>query len=210
MAFGDSGVLDNFNRSNGALGASWSSPVYSGDGAMVVSSNQATPNAAGFHDSAWASSFNADQEAFATVVSKNANGDIMYLFARLANVGGASLDGYILMITVASGTDTWELRRIDNAVETTLGASFTQEISANDGIGIRCSGTSIEAWYRSGLGGSWTQLATRTDATYNASGQIGMGANTASTPLPVYDDFGGGNINDGATARRLMLLGVGV
>lgn len=195
MAFGDSGILDNFNRANGALGASWSSPVYSGDGALVVSGNQCTPNAAGFHDSAWGTSFSANQEVFATVVSKNANTDLMYLFARLVNLNGASLDGYILIITVASGTDTWEIRRIDNAVETTLGASFTQEIGAGDAIGLRCNGTSIEAWYRAS-GGSWTRLATRTDSTYNASGQIGLGANTASTPLPVFDDFGGGVIVD--------------
>lgn len=83
-------------------------------------------------------------------------------------------DGYGLNPEkVAAGTDVWTMDRIDNGAFTGLGASFNQEYIEDDGLGVAVAGDQHTAYYRSGLGGSWTSLATRTDATYDNLGYVG-------------------------------------
>jgi hypothetical protein len=58
------GVLDSFNRANGALGSNWSGVT----GGYAIASNQMDVGAGG--DVYWApSAFGADQEAYVTLVN---------------------------------------------------------------------------------------------------------------------------------------------
>lgn len=189
MAFGQTGILDNFNRANeGPPMTGWTTPA--GVGGLIVSGSvcaASTANAFGIYS---ASPSNANCEAWFTVSTATGAGATVSIFARAKDVSSAAtFDAYGLVVTEAA-TDWWAIRRVDNGLATTLGASFAQEVSNGDGIGIRCSGSTITAWYRSGSAGSWTELASRTDSTYSAAGYLAV---SISDTTGRVDNFGGGN-----------------
>lgn len=213
MAFPTTSVLDSFTRADGALGANWGTPVTSGNPACKVATNQIAPNVdtgnSPYADGYWsAATFGPDSECYATVTSV-ANA-ARALYARVVNPGNAStLAGYDLQSSFGAVT-TWGLYEITNNVETLMGATFTQTVSANDAIGIDCIGTTIAAHYKAS-GGSWTTLASRTNSAHSAAGNIGVSMQPGSGSANRMDDFAGGTISGGAAAvqQELMLLGVG-
>jgi hypothetical protein len=69
--------------------------------------------------------------------------------------------------------------------------TYSQSLANGDAIGVRCIGSTIEAWAR--ISGTWTKLGTATDTTISGASPNnklavwGHGFNTS-----IVDDFGGG------------------
>jgi hypothetical protein len=176
MAFGDTGILDDFNRSDGSPGANWSAMW--GDPQFTISSNQAYA-AAAWRSGYWnVEEFGPDCEAYITNVTPSTN----YFFIRLAAT--ASPSGYYFRIMM----DTGRIYRIDSGASTQLGAEFSMAYDAGDGIGIECVDDDIQVYENTGSG--WSQLATRNDETYPDAGYLGFDCAAAG----YWDDFGGGTL----------------
>lgn len=191
MAFGDTGLLDDFNRAGPGLGANWTAPWYSGDSVPVIVASTlfGQTGAGAFNDAAWtANDYGPDCEAYATLNTVPATGEVAYIGARVTGPNTVGMDGYSVILDKLAGTDTVRIARIDNGVDTTL-ATLNQEVGNGDSLGIRCVGPYIQAWYRAS-GGSWVLLGAAFDATYQTAGYLALGmAGTTGR----WDDFSGGD-----------------
>jgi hypothetical protein len=191
MAFPTTSVLDDFNRADESpLGNStWAGPVINGGPQLKLASNQVesvTTEARG--SSYWSSSFSADQEVYADIVALD---QVMSLYGRTIDPGATTRDGYQVVITSLTGPDNIVLNRVDDETATQLGASMSSTLSANDAIGLECSGSNISVYTR--VSGTWGLVATRVDATYASGGVIGIDSSSFSAGGKI-DNFGGGNI----------------
>ena len=206
MAFPTTAVLDNFNRADGSPPSGWSQPLYTGDGNITINTNQlalSTGTAAnGWLDGA---TYGPDCEVYCTIPTLPSDGNPTDLFARVADPGTATPDGYQLRQWQDASQDYFEVRRIDNGVGTTLGATINQTFAAGDSFGMSIVGSTIEVWYKPSAG-AWTSLGTRTDGTYGSAGYLGIQIWFGTVRV---DDFGGGTIAAAGTRRDAMLLGVG-
>ncbi len=196
MAFPTTGVLDAFTRAdNTDLGANWTTTVLVGDSAISIVSNQAgyADVDSSFRDEYWnPATFGPDCEVYYTVATKPLVTTPVYLFLRLQSPGTSEVDGYYCEIVNQVATDDGGIYRLDNGVFTQLGASLSQEWSDGDGLGFEAIGSAIKAYRRSS--GTWSELASRTDATYGSAGNIGIGIQGHT---PRLDDFGGGTVVGG-------------
>jgi hypothetical protein len=187
-------VLDNFNRTNGAVGSAWSLAHNFAGGTilMQILSNQCKASN-DYNIMYWnATTYGPDAEAYVLMpVITTITLDGPYLCARLTNPG-ASLDGYL----VGAESTSWFVGRMDNGVLTRLGSNIAVTPANGDSLGIDCVGSTI-AIYRKNSG-NWSQLATRSDSTYSAAGYLGLygGADDQNYRL---DDFGGGTVVSGGT-----------
>ncbi len=198
MAFPTTSVLDAFTGTDEnplSAGGNWAA-LSSSTGGLQRISNAAASSAAGLTYSYWTpSNFGPDCEVYAKVATVLAGASGVRLYARVVGEGGANtFDGYQLRYSWVTGAanDTVAIAVVTNAVATTL-ATFTQEITAGDSIGMEIVGTVITAYYKSGAG-AWVSLGTYDTASdgtkYSAAGKIALGITTSSTPRA--DDFGGG------------------
>lgn len=183
MAFPSVGALDDFNRANqNPPSSSWSAITPLGN--LAVVSNQCKANAAGNCGNYWnVQTFGPDCEAYITIVTKGGTGDSATIVARgQGTSSGLTIDGYAVNWTVAAGTDSIVIQRIDNGAPTTLD-TISQEMNNGDQLGIKIIGDTIEAYVNGSLVGS------ATDSTYSAAGDLAvLVVNTTF----VLDDFGGG------------------
>lgn len=194
MAFGDSSILDNFNRADEDPATGWGS---SNNNIKVVS-NGAIANV----DNAtclgyWtAASFGADCEAFLTMTTVTTEvGDWGAVFARCqGETSAATLDGYLAQWTATAGTDELILSRMDNGSTTQLGSTHSEEMTNGDKLGVECIGSTIKMFRDVGAG--WVETVSATDSTYGSAGRIIAGARDVET---VLDDVGGGTLAAGTT-----------
>lgn len=185
MTFPVNGILDDFDRANeGPPMTGWDDLI----AGLVVSSNVAAVSAGGLNASYWLTIMtDADCEVYATIASNPASNRSMYVMARIADIAAPSFDGYALKFNKLAATDTLQIIRIDNGIESVLGANFTQELTAGNKFGLGIVGTTLTAYVDTGSG--WTSLGSRTDGIYSAAGYLGLGI--ASGTL---NDFGGGGL----------------
>lgn len=198
MAFPTTSILDNFNRADGAIGGSWTAPMWTGDGTPQISTNQLTgaANVGNYYDAYWnASSFGPDTEAYVTIATRGNAGNADELYIDVRGTPG-TVTSYQLDIAMGSPNDTWQVIKTVSGAGSTLGATYTsQNISAGDSVGIEVTGSStvtINIYYKPS-GGSWTLLFSRTDSTspITAAGRISIGVKNNIYRL---DDYGGGTI----------------
>lgn len=198
-------ILDDFNRANeGPPMTGWT--AYYSTGLKVVS-NQCAPNDNGGNAAYWTPAMGgSDVECYVTIATMPANGGETAVLARLDPAGGGvNGDAYQVSHFPAAGTDSITIWRIDNSAYTSLG-SWSQELAAGDGIGIRCVGSTIEAWAR--ISGVWTLIGSVTDATYSGASptnRIALSNEGNGSSVARYDDFGGGVMR-----HVLAALGAGV
>lgn len=203
MAFPTTSILDNFNRADESPATGWPGVV---DGnysqSLKVVSNQGACIDATDAYPYWGTSYAADQEGWITVIGSG----FCSLYARLNPIANASVDGYEVEVDIAG--DAVNIKRVDGAVSTLLGASISQAFASGDAIGIECIGNDVSAYYKPAAGAWSSSLGTRTDATYNQAGYPGL---YLSQNTMIVDDFGGGEVvvAAGATHGPLLLLGVG-
>lgn len=198
-SFPTTSILDDFNRANvQPIGGIWSDNWSGGtNGCQIVdnySRSVASPNDGCYITNNFSS---ADQEVYATYPNATNHVDTsayILLMCLHGGVGTANVDGYgMRLLKVTGGTDTFSLVRTTNGSHTTLGATVSQEFTNNNKIGGERVGTDLNFWYDGGSG--WTELFTRSDATYNCANST-LGIDTISGTFWT-DDFGGGDISTG-------------
>lgn len=180
-------ILDNFNRANeNPLTGDWVNGVFVGQSGLRVVSNQVSGNDAVESSSYWGQITTTDCESFVSLpVLDNAKNHTLLL--RLQEPGTVNVSGYAVRFLRGGGPDRTLFYRIDNGVLTQLGSYIEQEFSPGDALGAEMVGTSLNAYrYNSG---AWQLLGSRTDATYQAAGYIGLMHNDDNQRS---DDFGGG------------------
>jgi hypothetical protein len=202
MAFGDSAVLrDDFTGTNGSNidSAKWTPDAYgAGDSSPTIQSNSATSPGSGYASAYYDdASFGADCEVYITIATRPGSANDVGVLLRMQSPGTSGMDGYSAQHAVNAGTDQWRIVRIDNGVETQLGALVDLESANGDKLGIEAIGSDI-AVYRNN-GGTWTQLATRTDSTYSGAGYTGFYCIGTTVRL---DDFYAGTVVVSATLEQ--------
>jgi len=188
-AFPTASVLDNFNRANGALGASWT--AVNGTGLVVASNRAAPPDTTTFHISKWASAFSADQEVFATVpVLPEVGATWLQVSLRLQDLNNR----YAVNLARALGVDNDQILpyAVVGGVATLLCGGVPLNLGfdavAGDKFGARVVGSVLEVWYQRS-GQSWARVAACADTSIAAGGAIALGHGS----FGAFDDFGGGN-----------------
>lgn len=211
IPFPTTGILDDFNRGDGALGSNWPSSVTEFNSACAIASSAVVAADAGINDARWITSFGPDTEVFATVGTIPAiNTRWQQLFARIANPSSASLDCYAVRLQRFDATPETRAYyfRYDNGTATQLGLVVTGLPYPTTGQkhGLAITGSTLTGYqFDSGV---WTAFETRSDPTYSAAGYIGLGFldNNCGT----LDDFGGGTIAGGPTGNEYIETGSGV
>jgi hypothetical protein len=170
------GILDNFNRADGPLGANWTASIETGQPLPSISSNQVVIAASS--SAMWnPSSFGANQEAFCAVSGLGK----VALWTRLARNGG-SPTGYWMLLD--SGGTRLTLSKV-------VGDGFAQignQVTVGSGVlrfGVRVSGSVIKAFVDKG--GGYYPTAAWVDTTITVGGNIGFWSDIVN-----LDDFGGG------------------
>lgn len=204
MAFPTTGILDAFNRANETpIGGNWSSGTYNGESGCNLAGNALSyVTGSGWTGNYWNAATYGNCEAHCSINQLNGGANNGFsLHWRLITPATASHDGYNFWANGASSI----VIRVDNGVDTQLGASFSVTAAAGDAFGVESNG-STHTIYRKPSGGAWGSLASRTDATY-ASGYIGLELHDNENLI--VDDFGGGEIVTATSVSRLALMGVG-
>jgi hypothetical protein len=203
MPFGNSAVIDNFDRANEGPppSASWTRGVLQlgASTGIQVDTNRirrgsvvATYRQGGYWNAA---TFGPDCEVFCTLpIIPTADSGGVWLFARLTTIGSGTTDGYALGVERISGAfNDWRIYRIDNGAATLLGGTMYQTVSAGDSVGLEVIGTQLTAYYKA-AGGSWMALGTQTDSTYATAGNLGVEILLTAERV---DDFSGGTVVGG-------------
>jgi hypothetical protein len=193
---GTTAILDAFTRANSTttLGANWSlaTDFSLGGTNLGINTNAAYKGGGtGYVVMYWnVATFGPSCEAYMTVATEPTSGQPPAVYARLVNPGVSTLDGYNVSYTVGA-PDSWAIKRSDNGTDTQLGASVSQAVAAGEKILIECIGSTIKGFLFTG--GAWSEVLSRSDATYSAAGFVGM-YGTGSDTTWRYDDFGGGTL----------------
>lgn len=205
MAFPTSPVLDDFNTgASQALTAraGWFGSVRASGGM----STDVVPTYAKGVDGVvggniWNTIFAADQEVWATFKIAPTTGGLQ-IEGRFDAVPG---NGYACIYNGG----TMSIVRLDAfGGGPQVGSNFSVTPAIGDSMGMAMVGTTISGWFKTAAG-SWTQVITGTEATYNAPGRIDM--LTFGTPSAQIDVFGGGAVGSatGSGHGSLLLTGVG-
>ncbi len=188
-------LIDDFNRAS--LGSNWTSLF----GTPAISGNQygggSTDNLAYYNVATYTSG------RFGITIPVLPLDTQFAIIALAQDVGSvATTDGYTLRYTYSSGgADTLRIDRVDNAVATTIGGPWSQDLSAGGQIALDKTGTTLTAYYYNGS--AWASLGTATDATYSGPFNIMLHANQSTVRM---DDL----VQITADAPRgLLLMGAG-
>ena len=186
-------LLDSFVRPNeGTLsGAGLWDGAISNDNILALTANQ-VQSTAGIGSRRYSSQRGPDCEAWATLAVKPANGTSVTVALRALQTGTSNWDGYECCLTAAAGTDSYTLRRIDNAVVGATPITVAREFSAGDGMGLRAYGSTLELWHAPVATGLWERVGSAQDATYNSAGYMGL---RIENTVARFTNFGGGNFD---------------
>jgi len=182
-------TLDSFNRRNEnplSDAGRWSNGIIGSveTGLRVASNRLACTKATTC--TAWRNNtqYGADTEVWARITTLPGTNNQVRLYARLQQPGSSAHDGYMLRTNQLSGTDQVLLERLDNgAIVNRL--TISQELAVGDVLLLRVTGSTLEAWRRSGT--VWSRLGSVVDSTYGGAGYVGVGIRGKTGRL---DDFG--------------------
>lgn len=188
------GVIDDFNRADEnplVTTGIWSNEIdLDGDVPCRIISNALVQQAAGNGSCYTDATYGPNAEAYSSIPDDvGNNGNYTALYVRIANGGGNIPDGYYLQWTNLTGTDTFEIYRVDDGGFVSIGGPYSQEASIGDKYLLRAEGSQICADYFNGT--TWSNLGCAPDSTYSAAGNIGAATNTQNIQI---DDFGGGTL----------------
>lgn len=193
--FPTTGLLDDFDRADGAVGANWT--LAQGTHSLLVETNQVKKDALDTTGTAmlWNGAAGDDQEAWATVTTVPSGLlDGFWFLVRMTG-SGATRDGYQ---AGWSGTSAgYQIQRVDNGAGTTLhtNVATTPVPAAGDMFGIEVLGNDpprIVLYHWPVAEGAWRELFSATDSadTFPGGGSVGL-LITRGT-LTRMDDFSGG------------------
>ena len=212
MSFPVSAVIDNFNRGNGGVGANWGAILAAGGSTLFINNNELADNTPPTNGQ-WTTDFGPDCETYITQTStlfpfepdQELPADSFVVYARLANMGAGTTDGYAIQI---NGDNQAFFFRYDNSSVTLLGA--TVDVSSYQGTGTKWGMSvvgDVISLYAKLPAGSWSAITTRTDATYTAAGRSGVALISYQNTVTL-DDFGAGTI--GGTPSTDVMLPMGM
>ena len=188
--FPRTGVLDTFNRADGAVGASWSGT--SGSAFYKIVGNRLDVQAGG--PLVWKpTSFGATQEALVTLSTIDPKGPMQGVLLKVqggtAPDNGAIIAGYdakakvVRVSALRVGARTW-------TVYPTKAVTF----AAGDVLGARARADGTVEVYRNGTRLTTISLNAADKAFFAAKGGR-IGVWTLASAAAVLDDFGGGTVN---------------
>jgi hypothetical protein len=189
--FPTTGILDDFNRSDGPIGGNWIGS--SGAGNYSIVANRLDVGAGGYL--VWyPTSFGPDQEAYVTLTTIDPNADehdVLLKYQASGAWGAGMLE--VWYDPVAQHIQVWTQTDVHGWVQ--RGADIPVVFSNGDRLGARARADGIVEVYRNSV-----LLATR-DVTgwpyYANGGKIGLWFSNA--PNAVADDFGGGTVGAAPT-----------
>jgi hypothetical protein len=158
-------------------GGNWANLNSSGNPLKRLSN--AVASSVGVSRSYWTpANFGPDLEAYVTLSTAAAG--TAGLVVRVQGEGGANTwDGY--QITAAS-TGTVTILRADNGVTTQLIAA-AGGFASGDKLGVRCEGSTIQAWRQASGSSDWNLISSAVDATYGSAGKVGLSCADTSSRL---------------------------
>ena len=192
-------VLDNFTGGDeNPIATNWSGPIRSGDSQLERLSNKLAHTAGSSGGSYYdITTFGPDVEAFITLDTLNVEDGSAHshLIVRGNGFGTSSPTGYsVYIFRNAGASNDWLTAARWNGTGSyvDLGASVNiGDWVAGEKIGIRVIGNTITGWRYTG--GSWSEILSRTDSTYAASGSVGLWDQTDSGAR--WDDFGAATVS---------------
>jgi hypothetical protein len=188
--FPSTGILDNFNRANGAIGASWAGST----SGYAIASNQL--DVVSGEDIYWNSgTFGANQEAFVRVTTVDQFGQEIDLILKSQSNNSYS-NGVIEVLYDPSSkvVQVWTYTNSQNWVQ--RGANISVTLVNGDQLGARATSDGNVSVYRNG-----TLLGTRSVTAwpyYANGGYIGLWMFNSNAT--VLDDFGGGAVSTAPTS----------
>lgn len=188
MAFPTTSVLDNFNRSNGAVGSNWTS-LFTSSGLTITSNQVGNSGATGAGEMYWnPSTFGPDMEVYATWATVSASSALILWII----VGTPTIDvpnGYIVEFDQGSTTAT--VSKVTSGSASALsGTTITITApAAGHRFGFERIGNTFTVYQDTG--GGFASKGTRSDSTFTGTGRVGM--STVATGDRV-DDFSGGTV----------------
>lgn len=175
-------LIDDFNRANGAIGAAYTAL----GGGFNVSSNQivgtgSTVNYV-FRNNITSPSDCESRITVATLPGGSQGASLMLRF------NGGVINGYMLTVYNTGTSYSWYIYRVTGGAPSLIGDAVTgQTLAAGDQIGFQAVGSTLTAYRYTA--GAWTEIISRTDATYTAGASYGFYTDGTTARL---DDFYGG------------------
>ncbi|NOT33500.1 MAG: PKD domain-containing protein [Candidatus Eisenbacteria bacterium] len=198
--FPATGTLDDFNRANGPLGASWSDPVH-GAAAAAVNGNDLVQSGVTPTEPVWDPQvFGTEQEAYVRFDATTSNSPEQALLLKLQ---GARSDSSHIRVVYDARFPHVQVATFQPGIgEVVRGAAIPIEFVVGDTLGARAFGNGTVQVFHNGalIGtvsvGSWPYAA--------SGGRIGLALTGAL--LTRLDDFGGGNFAGGANTAPLAVI----
>lgn len=153
-------------------------------------SNAATSTVSTTGENYWTvQNYGPDVDVYVTITVMPLAGNNVDVSARIQGEGGAATyDGYRARMLQNAGTDSLTICRVTNAAITTLATMTTRDFAVGEKVGIRCLGSTVEAWYYAGV---WTLGLSVVDTTYPAAGKIALHVRGSTGRA---DDFSAGPV----------------
>jgi len=196
--FPATGVLDNFNRINGALGANWAGNVQQGI-YRILSNQVQVRNSGNVWWNAPGSIFGAIQEAYFTFTKVVPTATEQAVFLKFTGSSPTANNAALIEVRYDATTSTVQIwTNAPNPQGWVLRAVFPSTFAAGDQLGARVIGGTVSAYKNGVLLGSTnvTSGPNPWSAAYAAGGgQIGVRFVAPSFAEPNdarFDDFGGG------------------
>ena len=194
-------AADNFNRGNGGLGANWTT-VFSTFAPAIVSNqcNEGTINQE--NDAFWSAlTWPNNQWAEVSIIVASGSGD--YVGPGLRNASGSVFSSYVVYVVGPLGASSLlEVYKTVSGASTLL-ASATFTVAANDVIRLTVEGTTLNA-YQNGI----LRHGPLTDSAL-ASGSAGLAMyNSAGAAQTILDNWQGGDFSlvaDALAPNRLAV-----
>lgn len=184
-SFPSTAVLDNFNRTSGAVGGSWTGQTTG----LAISNNQLVQTVSGWNTIVWnGASFGADQEAYVTLAAITATAPEHDVLLKMQGTTPSSpqievrYDRTVNQIKVSALATAW----------TTYG-SIAQTFVAGDQLGARASSAGVVDVFRNGTKIGSVSVAAWPYATLGGRVGLTLGQATASA----LDNYGGGSVATG-------------
>jgi hypothetical protein len=194
--FPATGVLDDFTRANGALGANWSG----GTGGFAIATNRMDVGTGG--DIYWSpTSFGTNQEVYVTLSTVDPTAteiDLNLKAQSKTSWTGGLIEAWYdpangrVQIWTYSSAQGWVQRGGDISVSFANGDRFGARVAANGQVSVYKNSTLLGTRDTS----AWTYTAN--------GGYIGLGLVDAGSAF--LDDFGGGNVSAVPTATATPLF----
>ncbi|NUQ84072.1 MAG: DUF11 domain-containing protein [Anaerolineales bacterium] len=190
--FPANGVLDDFNRANGVLGADWGGNV-NNQATYRINGNNVQVRGSG---NAWwtSATYGANQEAYFTFVQLSTSASEQALLLKFSGNNPAANNASVIEVTYGSGAVRVRTKNpgqnLNNAVTR---ATFPAAFAAGDQLGAQAFEDGTVVVYKNGspigsvnvsVAGAWTL----------GGGRIGVRFNgTTNVNFARFDDFGGGD-----------------